>query len=278
MIKLIVRVLVTWLLKLRYRVETRGLEAIAERGVRGVLFLPNHPALIDPLLVLSRLYRRFQPRPLASEDELDIPVVRWLVKVFGVRTVPGLSSMHGLAAARRVRSAIDACAEGLRRGENILLYPAGRIYRSRFEDLGSHAAVQRILKQAPDARVVLVRTRGLWGSSFGFADNTYPEFFPILKRHLLTLLKNLIFFTPRRHVTIELDEPDDLPRGGARQKINAYLEAFYNQDAPPAWCVPYSRWSGERPHEFPDPDLSDAEPDAAVSPSVTTSETQHPPC
>ena len=51
----------------------------------------------------------------------------------------------------------------------VVLYPSGRVYRQYLEDVGANSAVETILRELPDVRVVLVRTRGLWGSSFSWA-------------------------------------------------------------------------------------------------------------
>ncbi|MDR2727407.1 MAG: MFS transporter, partial [Deltaproteobacteria bacterium] len=40
---------------LRYKVTTYGLETVAAPGKDAILFLPNHPALIDPIIVYSQL-------------------------------------------------------------------------------------------------------------------------------------------------------------------------------------------------------------------------------
>src|SRR5919201_6817087 len=51
---------------LRYRIRVHGLEEL--RGLKGpVLILPNHPAYIDPVLVLSGVGPYLRPRPLIYE-------------------------------------------------------------------------------------------------------------------------------------------------------------------------------------------------------------------
>ena len=68
------------LLWLRYRVRVRGLDEVVRRGTKGVLFLPNHPALIDPFIVISQLHGRFRPRSLADRDQVARPFVRWMAR------------------------------------------------------------------------------------------------------------------------------------------------------------------------------------------------------
>jgi len=80
------------------------------------------------------------------------------------------------------------------------------------------------------------------GSCFGWASGSPPRLKDGLFGHLGELLASAIFFAPKRHVEIELAEPDDLPRQGQRVELNSYLDRFYNHEAPPALYVPYSIW------------------------------------
>ncbi len=249
----LLRLLAKGLLSLRYRVRVVGLEAIAQRGTRGILFLPNHPALIDPVLVFLNLHARFAPRAVADRDQIEASALtRWAARRAGIRSLPDIKK-YGPAVRDDVRCVLDESCAGLRAGENLLIYPSGHLYQSRYEHLYGNSAVESLLRQAPDARVVLVRTRGLWGSSFSQAAGTLPEFGPNLWRRGWGLLRSFLFFAPRRPVTIELFEPDDFPRHADRNEQNRYLESFYNQDAPPNRYVPYSIWERGGPRDLPDP-------------------------
>ena len=234
-------------LRLRYRVTVNGAAEIKEKGRVGILFLPNHPALIDPVIMVAHLHESFAVRPLTAEDQIRHPLVRTLAGTVGVLPIP---EMSGIEAGKtdRVQRAIDRCVEALRQGDNVLLYPAGRLMREQTTDLGSASAVERILARLPEVRVVLVRTTGLWGSSFGWGAGMAPRLGRAFKAHLPDLLASGIFFAPRRQVNITLTEPKDFPRSGDRAEMNRYMECFYNQEAPAARYVPYSVWdrSGER--------------------------------
>ena len=254
-------------LALRYRVRVSGVERIAASGTRGILFLPNHPALIDPVILLAQLHASFRPRPLADADQMDRPGFRWLAKRVGARLVLD-SAQHGAAARRQVESVVAECAAGLRQGENILLYPSGHLYRTRLENLYGNTAVDRILRATPGARVVLIRTRGLWGSAFSFASGEIPNFARVLKRGFVVLLKNAVFFTPRRHVSIELREPTDLPRDGGRDALNHYLETFYNEDAPPNTRVSDAFWKRPYAQALADPTVAGTGGGVEVSESI----------
>ena len=253
MITAVARGLARALLRLRYRIRVTGLDAVVARGTRGVLFLPNHPALIDPAIVMTELHRRFQPRPLADRDQIDRPVVRSLAKL--VRVIPMLDpAVYGARGQADVERAIAVCIEALNQGDNLILYPAGRIMRQRETDLAGNSAVETILREAPGIRVVLVRTTGLWGSGFGRASGHAPRLGALARRATGAILANGIFFGPRRPVSIEFAEPADLPRQADRSTLNRALETFYNREAPPATYVPYTWWEAGGSRELPEPD------------------------
>ncbi|NOY82150.1 MAG: AMP-binding protein [Kiritimatiellaeota bacterium] len=243
------------LLALRYRVTMRGLDAVARRGDRGILFLPNHPALIDPIILLSRLTGRFAPRPLADERQVDRFPVRLLADRLRTIRIPDVVRERARGRSG-VEAAVEQCIAALEAGDNVLLYPSGHVYRSRFEDLRGNTAVARILEALPNVRVVLIRTRGLWGSAFSHARGGPPNVAAVLRKGVLRLLANGLFFMPRRRVVIDFDEPGDLPRNAPREELNRFLEEFYNRDAEPNTYVPYSRWERGGIRYLPDPDFS----------------------
>lgn len=253
-----------WLLRgilaLRYTVTETGLESIAARQpgqspagpetpatrtAPGILFLPNHPALIDPVIVYSRL-AGLRPRPLSDERQMRGPLQSMAARIIHAVTIPDLQK-DGKGGSAGVMAGLDMIAAALKRGDNVLLYPAGRIYRSARESLGANSAVARILSEVPEARVVLARTTGLWGSAFSRAGGEAPNFIRELRRGLLAVLGNLLFFTPKRKVSVEFVEPGDLPRDGDKMRLNAYLEDFYNAAERPAMAVPRHFWQGSAP-------------------------------
>lgn len=269
--------IVTWLIShgarpliaLRYRVEIRGLDSVRARGRQGILFLPNHAALLDPVLLVVYLHPAFNVRPLADEHQIGRTAFGKLALLFGSRILPNLER-SGVGARDRMRKAIRDIAEGLKAGENILFYPAGHLKRGYLETIGSASGTETLVKAVPSARTVLVRLNGLWGSSFSIgATGEMPDIGPALARGVKHLLLNGIFFTPRRRVTIEFVEPEDFPRSGTRAEINGYLERFYNQDAARNTYVPYGFWERGGPREMPEPARASRQSDASrVSPAT----------
>ncbi|MBU1140176.1 MAG: 1-acyl-sn-glycerol-3-phosphate acyltransferase, partial [Proteobacteria bacterium] len=225
MLNTLLHLLMRFLLNLRYRVEVKGLDAVLSKGTDSILFLPNHPALIDPVIVMSRLYKNFSPRPLADESQVDRTFVRPMMKMLRAVVIPDLSK-SGKEGRLAVIDGVQGIIDGLEQGDNILLYPAGRLYRSRHESLGANSSVDLILKRVPKVRVVLLRTTGLWGSSFSRA-NGIPSLLNKRRLYIRALLTAGFFFLPKRKVTIEVVEPDSFPRNFDKLQINRYLEEFY---------------------------------------------------
>ncbi len=271
-------------LRLRYHIVVRGMEKIPATHAGGIIFLPNHPALIDPVICLTELYGKFRPRPLVDLDQGKNPVARLALKRINPIMIPDLHR-NGRDSRSGIKQAMTEVVTALKQGDNIVLYPAGRIYRSAREDLGGNSGVEYILNNATGVKVVMVRTSGLWGSSFSFATGTEPTLFKNISKYLGTILVNGIFFTPRRQVTLDLLE-DDLSTLPDRRAINRHLEEFYNsplekpsrifqtdksgraytrrdhpvfqQDGnaipqPNTW-VPYYWWQGNTPRILPEPE------------------------
>ena len=232
--------------RLRYRVELRGLdEIIRKHGRKGLLFCPNHPALIDPLIMTTMLWRRFHPRALVIEKQVKEPPLKYIWKRIRLLPLPDIGAT-GLRGHDQLKEMIERCVQALQAGDNLLFYPAGRIYRSSHESLRGNGGLAAILQEYPEAKLVLVRTTGLWGSDFGRAKGYQTPFGKTMLAHLKHVLCCGIFFMPRRKVTIEFFErPDDLPAPDDKRALNRYLEDFYNQAHRQNTYVPYTR--GEEP-------------------------------
>ncbi len=263
----ILSLLVRLVLALRYRVAIRGIDGIKSDG-RPILFLPNHPALIDPVIVTSQLWPRFHPRPLADEAQVDRLFVRRLARLLRVIVIPDLS-LGGRERQQEVRAGINRVSEALRQGDNVLLYPAGRLMRGPREDLGANSAVAHIVHSVENVRIVTIRTTGLWGSSFSRA-NGIPSLTSGMGRMLRALLAGGLFFMPRREVLIEVVEATNLPRRADKMTINRYLEDFYNAQPQPRVRVPLFWWQGRARRE-PEPVHAEKERDTSVVPDSVRS-------
>ncbi len=239
-------------LRLRYRVRVTGRDQIS--GRTGVLFLPNHPAYIDPPIVLSQVWSRFQPRPLLEEDQFRLPVLRRVPALLQAIPLPDMERQDP-SSTERVRAAVDEIVAGLNRGENHILWPAGRAQRRAEESLGSASGLAEILRRCPQASVVLVRTRGLWGSRFSYArTGSAPELGAVLLRCLGILAANLLLFTPRRQVSVKLASLDRAQLPDLEPaSLNPFLERWYNEPGaePPSDAPAFLLF--RKPYAFPAP-------------------------
>ena len=250
-IKKTINFLLIAILSLRYRVTIKGLGKI-EPDERPIIFLANHPALIDPVIIMSRLYYRFQPRPLADEAQLDKPLFRNIGKMVGAIIIPDLAR-GGKDKLSMVNLGIQEVVSGLKQGDNILLYPGGRLMQRPEEDLRANSAVKKIISSVDNVRIVMIRSTGLWGSDFSRA-NGVPALMDSFGRRVLMILANGILFMPRRPVRIDVVEADDFPRHKDKMVVNRYLEQFFNGVEQPRLFVPSFFWQGDsRILEEPEP-------------------------
>ncbi|MGA2679222.1 MAG: AMP-binding protein [Sedimentisphaerales bacterium] len=257
-----------FLLWLRYRIRLVGLDAIEAKGKAGIVFLPNHPALMDPIILYTYLQKRFSPHGFGDVDQVKRPLIGFFAHRWGVRTVPSIEK-YGPSAMTEIEKVLDETINGLKQGENLLLWPAGRVCRSYKESLGANSSVERILKSCPDVRIVLVRTRGFWGSSFSRASGKEPFVTPVMLKGILQLLASFIFFAPRREITIEFYEPPDFPRNADRNTFNRFIEDFYNADALPNTYVPYTLWEKGGVRVVPEPTPPTLQSDYSKIPAAT---------
>ncbi len=212
--------LIRFLTRFRYRVRVEGLEKL--RDLRGpTLVMPNHPGLIDPPLVLSNVRIPGGMRPIVTTSMYRKPLLYPLMRLVNAVEVPDLEE-HSRDAREKTLTMLDTVAAGLNRGESFLIYPAGRTERRGIEEIGATRAVADLLERCPQANIVLVRTRGVWGSIFTMAyTGEHPDLERCVVRALGWVFAALVVFLPRRNVTMTVERIDrrDLP-GITRDKLN----------------------------------------------------------
>jgi acyl-CoA synthetase (AMP-forming)/AMP-acid ligase II/acyl carrier protein len=244
--------LIRFLTGFRYRVRVEGLEKL--RDLRGpTLVMPNHPGLIDPPLVLAHVRLPVELRPAVTTSMYRKPFLYPIMRLINAVEVPDLGE-QSRDAREQTLTMIDALAEGLNRGDSFLIYPAGRTERRGKEEIGATRAVADLLERCPQANIVLVRTRGVWGSIFTFAfTGDHPHLERCVLKAFGWTLAALFVFLPRRKVTMTVERIDRAALPGiTREKLNPFLEEWYNRGAPekPTF-VPFSFLFGPRTYEYP---------------------------
>ncbi|PCJ19495.1 MAG: hypothetical protein COB02_07040 [Candidatus Cloacimonadota bacterium] len=237
------------LVNLRYKVKIEGLDEL--KGKKGLLILPNHPAELDPLILGSNLLAHLNIKPLVTETFYTLPILNQLLNFVKAIPVPDMDQGTSYFKLKRMNKVFTDTAQSLEDGENVLLYPAGRLMRDGVEDMKGASAVDIILKANPNITVVLARTTGMWGSlsSTAHTAGITPDPGPLLLRVLKIVTKNLFFFIPKRPVHIKLEiAPNDFPYDADKNTRNEWLENYYNQGTKQE-IVPISlcRWYQELP-------------------------------
>lgn len=225
------------------------------RELRGpTLVMPNHPGYVDPPLILSHLRVNGGIRPVVFSGMYRKPSLYPLMRLVDALEVPDLTE-HSHGAREQTLTMIDTIVARVERGESYLIYPSGQAQRRGREEVGAARAASEILVRCPQANLVLVRTRGIWGSMFSFAQTgEAPRLGRCVLRACGWMIANLLFFAPRRDVTvtIEVMERCDLPEL-SRERFNRCLEDWYNRGGPKApTFVPYHHILGPREYRFPD--------------------------
>ena len=168
------------LLALRYRVRIRGkAEVLKHPGP--YLILPNHPAYIGPA---ERAHhgcsgRRSRCGRWLLETNFQNPILGPIAACSVARSASP-TRRRASADAREARPELavtDGGSTPSRPGDNVILWPSGHLIRDGTERLGGSTRRRgHPGRRARNDTIVLVRTRGLWGSMFSWAPTaTKPK-------------------------------------------------------------------------------------------------------
>ena len=220
-----------WLFLRRYRVEADGLTAVAQD--KPLLVLPNHPAMVDPMLV-TVVFWKTPLRGLCDERFFHAGIVAPAVlRTLGAVPVPDLRKHRTAKGASIARGLGDVVKNALADGGNVIFYPSGHIQTEPDrDDIGTRQLAYNICGDLPSGvRVIGVRTRGLWGSIWSRAGRKdSPAFVP-------TFIKSVLLwffwspFVPRRRVTMHVEDITDRVKEwsqGTRLEFNRKLNDWYN--------------------------------------------------
>jgi len=217
------------LLRSRYRISIKGSEILPKNSP--VLYLPNHQALIDPVILLSQIYRFSTATPVISEKYFNMPLLKWYFKRLGAVSVSDLET--GSRDTQVLKSITRSVYKGFRHNNSILIYPSGQITGQGYEKIFNKKSAHQIVRTIPDGvQIMGVRITGLWGSMWSKAKTgKSPDFFLQLLKGVFYVLANLLFFVPKRTVSIEFEDLTATAKEKAylgQQPFNAFLEDFYN--------------------------------------------------
>ena len=199
------------------------------------LVLPNHPAMVDPMLVGVAFWKT-PLKPLSDESFFHTGIVApHVLKTLGAVAVPDLRKHRTAQGATIARGLGDIVKSTLEDGGNVIFYPSGHIQTEpEHEDIGTRQLAYNICGDLPEGvRVICVRTRGLWGSIWSRKGRkTSPSFVP-------TFIKSVFLwffwapFVPRRRVTMHVEDMTDRVKEWSkltRLEFNRKLEEWYNAE------------------------------------------------
>jgi long-chain-fatty-acid--[acyl-carrier-protein] ligase len=225
------------------------------------------------------LFPIYRIRPVVVEIFSRLPFSGHALRLVNAVPMPDFDSAINQFKIKKSEETLNRLASDLKNGDNFLLYPSGRLKAQGKEMIPGTSAVHTLLQKDPHIGIVLVRISGFWGSSFSKAlTGKSPPLIPSLLNGLKTILSNLIFFTPRRDIYVELERaPADFPRNGTRLEINQYLEKWYNQyrddagsisESEPLKLIPLHFWSRKIPQAFADQKKELPSPPNPVPPQI----------
>ena len=227
-----------WVFARRYKVIVDGKDVMDDIEAEGstVLVLPNHPAMVDPMLV-SVTFWKTPLRPLCDESFFNAGVVApRVLRTLGAVPVPDLRKNRSRAGASIARGLGDIVRSALKDGGNVIFYPSGHIQTEcGREDVGTRQLAHNICGDLPEnVRVIGVRTHGLWGSIWSRANRTAsPKFVPTFIKSVLLWFFWAPFVRRRRvdmhveDITSRVVEWSKLPR----LEFNARLNDWYNAES-----------------------------------------------
>ncbi|MBR4172704.1 MAG: MFS transporter [Kiritimatiellae bacterium] len=229
-----------WIFRRRYDVRVDGLETL-ETG-KTYLVLPNHPAIVDPMLVCAELYRT-PLRPLSDELFFNRGgISRKVLTVLDSVLVPDLRK-HATAGRAKVARALNSIVtSALAEGMPVIFYPSGHIWTNGQEEIGTRQLAYNVCRELPpDVEVIGVCTTGLWGSIWSRAGrDSSPPFGPTLAKSVLLWFCCLIT-RRKRHVTMHLENLTSRVKEWCtltRLEFNKNLEAWYRTAATEAAMPP----------------------------------------
>lgn len=167
------------------------------------LILPNHPALVDPLIVYAHfaalhpllILERAQSQGLRLlRSGADICLLAPPPHADNAPPIPGATPVH-TAPPTSATPALERAAEALAAGRSVILWPCTRLQSHGRECVQDDSLAFALLTLLQERRqqlpeLFLVRTEGLWGSRFScYHDATRPPaFFSTLCAQIPALL------------------------------------------------------------------------------------------
>ena len=240
--RVVILVLGRWVLHCRYDVSLTSASCID--SALTYLIVPNHPAIVDPMIVVTELHRlHVDVRPLVDESFFSCMVARHILDLLDAVRVPDFRRLSFCPTPKvrpsrrdsvcKAKSLVNVVLDTLTHERNVLLYPSGHITADGRESMSNRQLAYNVISQLPENIHVLgIRTRGLYGSIWSRAGRRSAP--PFVK----TVIKSVLLwvfacFQSKRKVGIHFEDLTEMctmwaTRG--RAGFNAGLEGWYDFD------------------------------------------------
>lgn len=221
------------LLKLRYKVKIVGTEYI--NNERTHLILPNHQAMLDPIVMFAEFYDH-KMYPLVDSrfwnSGITIPHILGLLDAV---EVPDLALSHKTEEINQVKSLNSIVLDNLAQGNDIIFYPSGHITTDGKETIGNRRLAYEVCQELTsdnryaNVEILGVKINGLWGSIWSRKGRRTS---PPIGGTLLKAIGLIFIVRPRREIYINIQPITKRVKQWAttcdRRQFNQNLEDFYN--------------------------------------------------
>lgn len=166
-----------------------------------------------------------------TESYFHTPGLGGILKA--LRTVPVWDIAAG-GTVEDVKKAFSGIKEAMKNKQNILIYPSGHIYVQPFEHIVGKKMAYEIVKMLEwDTRVIVVRTKWLWGSMWGKSyTGDSPKLVSVILSSITCIIANFVFFVPKREVSVECVDMTDTLKSWYIEWLDVFnqkLQDYYNE-------------------------------------------------
>lgn len=152
------------IIHLRYQITVHGTEHLPQSGEQ-TLLLPNHVALVDPVIIYAYFSPQIPFKTLATNNYAEKKLLKPLFKAIGTVGVDDLSKSGD---SSQVKDSLSQVLELIQQGESILLYPSGGLAGQGYEVIGAKKSAfltaQELFQKNKNGKILAIQTKGLWGS------------------------------------------------------------------------------------------------------------------
>jgi len=221
-------------LHLRYKVKIVGIEHL--HNGRTHLILPNHQAIIDPIILFAEFYDHKMYPLVDGRFWHSSAIVRHILDLLNAVCVPDLAVSHNEDEVNQVKSLNSIVIDNLNQNNDVIFYPSGHITTDGIEHIGNRRLAYEVCTeimqraQKPQVEILSIRISGLWGSIWSRKNRKSS---PALGTTLLKSIGLLFVVRPRRQVYIHIQpitrQVQQWLKAGNRREFNQQLEDFYNR-------------------------------------------------